>query len=81
MVDLDSALQFGDFTPFIEANMGMLDSEIAIGALGKVNYAISDSYSVTGRFDYLTSPRRWLQRNERNRQHSLWWSTITSSAQ
>ena len=53
MVDLDSALQFGDFTLFIEANMGMLDSEIAIGALGKVNYAISDSYSVTGRFDYL----------------------------
>ena len=53
MVDLDSALQFGDITLFVEANMGMVDSEIAIGALGKVNYAISDSYSVTGRFDYL----------------------------
>ena len=53
MVDLDSALQFGDITLFVEANMGMVDSEIAIGALGKVNYAFSDSYSVTGRFDYL----------------------------
>ncbi|MBT6180211.1 MAG: outer membrane beta-barrel protein [Deltaproteobacteria bacterium] len=53
MVDVDSALKFGDVTVFIEANMGMLDSEIAIGALGKVNYAFSDSYSATARFDYL----------------------------
>ena len=53
MVDLDSALKFGDVTLFIEANMGMVDSEIAIGALGKVNYAFSDSYSATARFDYL----------------------------
>lgn len=53
MVDVDSALKFGDVTLFLEANMGMVDSEIAIGALGKVNYALSDAYSVTGRFDYL----------------------------
>jgi hypothetical protein len=53
MVDLDSALKFGDITLFIEANMGMVDSEMAIGALGKVNYAFSDSYSATARFDYL----------------------------
>jgi len=53
MVDVDSALKFGDFTIFTEGNMWMLDSEMGIGALGKVNYAISDAFSTTARFDYL----------------------------
>lgn len=53
MLDFDTRVQLGDFTFFAEANMWMVNSNLGLGALGKVNYEITDALSTTLRFDYL----------------------------
>jgi len=54
MVDTDAKAGFGDFTAFLEGNYGSAADVDTTGFLVKGNYALSEDFSATLRYDMLT---------------------------
>lgn len=53
MIDADVSVTLGDLLLWAEANVIVRGSAMGWGVLGKANYSFTDSFSLTGRVDYL----------------------------